>query len=525
MKFICDSKYLLFPASHHAKDKHLFFRIDGELVYDLSVQLDYHEPDYTFPLNVERFWGKEIDISVEPMMELKIEKSDSGVSDTEVYSGRYRPLAHFTAKRGWLNDPNGLVYYEGKYLMFYQHNPVGCFWGNMHWGYAVSDDLMHWKEQDIALFPDKDGTIFSGSAIIDKDNVTGLKENEHDVILLFYTAAGSTSKTSENVPFTQSLAYSTDGGKTFKKYQKNPLIHQIAPGNRDPKVIYYEPSGCYIMALYLKKHEYALFSSRNLLDWELIQKIEIPGEIECPDFYPLPVDGDMSSIKWVLIGASDKYLVGDFDGAQFVPEGDVKTLKYGGNTYAAQSWSNMPDGRRVRTTFAGATVPGMPFGSCMSIPQEMSLKTIDGGIYLCASPVSEIGLLYADTSTSENIEVSENKPFRMKESAGAYDISLKAASPAGLSMSMLGFTIDVSADGSIVKCGEYSVPIDPKNPVLELRIILDKMYAEIFVNEGSSFIGMQCMQDSNLDSLVITSGDGKTLIEKLSVSRMKPFWE
>ncbi len=527
MKFFCDSKYLLFPASHHAQNKRVYFRINGELVYDLVIPLDYFEPDYTFPLNVERFAGQEIELTVDPEMELKLQKSNQGVSEADAYSGKYRPLAHFTAKRGWLNDPNGLVFYQGKYLMFYQHNPVACTWENMHWGYAVSDDLMHWREQEMVLYPDQMGTIFSGSAIIDTDNVTGLRENENDVILLFYTAAGSTSKTSEGKPFTQSLAYSTDGGKTFQKYAKNPLIDQIVPGNRDPKVIRYEPSGDYIMALYLEEHEFALYTSKNLLDWKMLQKIDIPDEIECPDFYPLPVDGDPDHIKWVLIGASDKYLIGDFDGTTFTPESGPKALRYGNSSYAAQSWSNIPNGRRIRTTSACATIPGMPFASCMSIPQEMSLRTINGAPYLCATPVPEIKALYSQTKMAEKVEVSENHPFHMPVNGGAYDISLKVSfsDHAAWSLSLLGLTLKVSADKGLITCMDHSAPVDCSTDVVELRILLDTIYTEIFVNQGSTFMGISYVQDKNLDTITISSPENNILVEKLSITGLNAFWQ
>lgn len=527
MKLFCDSKYLLFPASHHAQNKRVCFHVDGRLVYDLVVSLDNYEPDYIFCLNVKRFAGEEIELSVQPEMELQIQKSDQDISSEEAYSGKYRPLAHFTAKQGWLNDPNGLVFYQGKYLMFYQHNPVGCTWENMHWGYAVSRDLVHWEEQEIALYPDEMGTMFSGSAIIDTDNVTGLKENDNDVILLFYTAAGSTSKTSENKPFVQSLAYSTDGGVTFRKYRGNPLIGQVAGGNRDPKVIRHEPSGNYIMALYLEGHQFALYASRNLLDWQPLQTIEIPGEIECPDLYPLPVDGDTEHIKWVLTGASDKYLVGDFDGSVFTPETDVKTLKYGGSTYAAQSWSGITDDRRIRTTSACATIPGMPFASCMSIPQGMSLQTISGEIRLCAKPVSEIKLLYEDTQTVKNVEISEGDTYRLRTDGRAYDISLNISFPeyGEWSLSLLGFTMTVSADQGLLTCMDCSAPIDCGKNVLELRILLDTIYIEMFADHGSKFWGLSYIQDRNLDSLIISPHHGSICVEQLTLSKLKPFWE
>lgn len=244
-----------------------------------------------FYLNVERFAGKEIGLVAEPDIALEIKKSDSKYPLEESYIGKYRSGFHFSSQRGWLNDTSGLVYYKGVYHMFYQHNPVGCKWGNMHWGHAVSRDLVHWEEREIALYPDEMGTMFSRSAIVDTKNVTGLKQNENDVILLYYTAAGNTdSELSRSQPFTQCLAYSVDGGNTFEKYYKNPVVPLIEHENRDPKVVYDPVNDIYVMVLYLAENRYMLLSSSNLLEWKQMHEIILQEDAECPDFYPLPVD-------------------------------------------------------------------------------------------------------------------------------------------------------------------------------------------------------------------------------------------
>lgn len=524
MTFLCDSKYLIFPASHHAQNKRIYFYIDEELVYDFVMPLDYDEPDYEFYLNVERYHGKNISISCDCEIDIKIQKSDVGVSSEQAYTGKYRPIAHFTSKRGWINDPNGLVYYHGKYLMFYQHNPVACTWENMHWGYAVSDDLIHWEEKDIALYPDKAGTVFSGSAIIDHKNVTGLQTNDNEVILLFYTAAGNTSEVSKGKPFTQALAYSTDGGKTFVKYDKNPLIEQVVSENRDPKVIYYEPTDCYILALYLDKHDFALYSSKNLLDWTPLQKIALPEDAECPDFYPLAVDGNADNRKWVLIGASDRYYIGSFDGTKFTPETELKRLNYGNSSYAAQSWSEAPNGRRIRTAFVSVVIPGMPFGSCMDIPQEMTLKTINNELYLCAEPVAEISKLYNDTKSFHNLSINRENSFSFPVNGKCFDISLTASltSDTSWKLSLFGFHLAYNSESSELSCLDKTVKVIPKDDKLEVRMIIDTIYTEIFTNNGSAFMGMTYIQDSNLNTLKIESTSNVS-IDKLTLSELHPF--
>lgn len=527
-EFYCDSKYLVLPINYHAKNKRIYFYVEGKLVYDLVAAIDTHEPDEKFYINMERFKGKNVKVAIEPEMEFSVELSDVGVDAETEYYGKYRPLAHFTAKRGWLNDPNGLVYYRGKYFMFYQHNPAACTWENMHWGSAVSDDLMHWKERTIALYPDTEGTMFSGSAIIDKENVTGLKKNDNDVILLFYTTAGSTSETSQNKPFTQCMAYSTDGGETFIKYDKNPLIEELVPGNRDPKVIYHKESKKYIMVFYLDNGEYVFYTSDNLLDWNEMQRITIPGEAECPDFFPLAVDGDINTQKWVLIGASDKYLIGDFDGGKFVQT--VQTplrLNYGNASYAAQSWSDMPDGRRVRVSCYSETVKGMPFGGYMSVPVEMSMKTIANKVRLCVSPVKEIERLYEESSELKDIYINENDKYEVGLKGKSYDISLKVRvkKNAVFQCAVFGLMLKFQEADGLLSCLDKEAYVSGEDGVLDIRIVIDTLCAEIYADKGSVFMGMSYIQDFSLNKILMLVEKASVKIEDLKIAKLNSFWE
>jgi len=528
MKFISDSKYLVFPASHHARKKRVDFYIDGVLVYDLDIQVDYFNPDYEFYVNVERFRGKELQVISLPEVDLQLRKTDTELSDEVAYTEKYRPGFHFTAKRGWLNDPNGLIYYDNQYLMFYQYNPAGSIWGNMHWGHAVSSDLVHWVEKDIALYPDAAGTMFSGSAIVDANNLTGLKENENDVILLFYTTAGSTSQTSKGKPFTQCLAYSTDRGVTFKKYEKNPLVPQIVAGNRDPKVIYYEPNDSYIMSLYLDDNKFMLLSSKNLLEWTQIQVIPMPNETECPDFYPLAVDGDDQNSKWVLIGASDKYLVGSFDGNTFKPETDLKLLNYGNSGYAAQSWSNISreDGRRIRTAHSSITIPSVPFGSCMNFPCEMNLRTFQDEVFLCTYPVEEINKLYGNVNSIEHIDLDSDTAYTEKLSGKLYDISLKISpeSATGFSLSIFGLTIEYNSGQNELKCLESSAPAECYDGCIDIRILIDTIVTEIYINSGKAYMCMSNISDYNLNHLELRAIDNRIVLKELKIAELKSIW-
>ncbi len=519
MEFFCDSKYIILPASFNAQKKRLLFYINDVLVYDLVVSLDNDQPDFHFPVNMERFSGNMIRVEWDCETDISIEKSDAPQLD---YSGHYRPLIHFTTKRGWMNDPNGLAWYKGKYLMYYQHNPAATTWENMHWGSAVSEDLIHWTENGDVLFPDENGTIFSGSAVVDTDNLTGLKENNEDTILFFYTCAGGTSETSKGKRFTQNLAYSTDGGRTLVKYQNGPVLEHIVHENRDPKIVYCKADKSYIMALYLDGHEFALFRSTDLLHWNEIQRITLPDDAECPDFYPLAADGDEDRIRWVFSAASDRYCIGSFDGTEFTQESGQLQLNYGNGSYAAQSWFNTADGRRIRTAFVNIVIPDMPFGCCMDIPQEMSLKTINGRLRLCAKPIDEIRSLYLSTAHFDNISIDNGHPFRSEVNSKACDVSVTVRCKTGFSISLFGLDIEYDASEKKLKCLGKEAPVNGENGAVTLRILYDTIYTEIFAEDGSVFMGMTHIQDIGLSSLTISSDDA--CIEALSLSELGSFY-
>ena len=290
-----DSRYLVLPLGYLSKNKKIIIYSDEKMVLEFDAPVDMLRPDYFKYLDLSALSGREIEIVTEPELDTPFSFTDQNPPPPR-YDEKYRPMAHFSAGLGWLNDPNGLVFYDGLYHMFFQHNPFAHTWSNMHWGHAVSRDLLHWEEREPALSPDELGTIFSGSAIVDRENRTGLKENERDVLLLYYTAAGNSSKRSAGKPFTQCMAYSTDGGLTFTKYKSNPAVGHIEAENRDPKVVYVEDISAYVMVLYLSDNRYVLLTSDDSLSWKFLQEISLPGDAECPDLYPLYLD-------WTMIGA------------------------------------------------------------------------------------------------------------------------------------------------------------------------------------------------------------------------------
>lgn len=269
MTITIEKKYLILPVNNHATRKKLCFydaESGGKLVMDLDCKIDPIQPEYYVYPDVSRFRGMTLQYDCIPHMTVHIRQTEE-IAPEGLFSEPYRPMIHFTPRIGWINDPNGLIFYHGTYHMFYQYNPCGTEWGNMHWGHAVSRDLLHWEEKDIALFPDETGTMYSGSAMEDTRNVAGLQSGDLPTMLLYYTAAGGENLLSSGKAYTQCMAYSTDGGQTIIKYSGNPVLDTVAGYNRDPKVVWVEEIGKFLMVIYLAEDRYGMYTSENLLDW------------------------------------------------------------------------------------------------------------------------------------------------------------------------------------------------------------------------------------------------------------------
>ena len=232
-----------------------------------------------------------------------------------IYTEQYRPQFHFTARTNWLNDPNGCVFYDGEYHLFFQHNPTGLEWGNMTWGHAVSGDLIHWHQLPHALLPYGDGTIFSGSAVVDSANGSGLGSGSTGPLIATFTHARK--------PFGQAIASSTDRGRTWQLYAagQHAVPNQgLAEDERDPKIFWHAASRHWIMVLWVCRNQIRFFKSADLLKWHATSDFVGDGFYECPDIFPLPVDGNRNDIKWILADAAFHYWVGDFDGQSFTAQ-------------------------------------------------------------------------------------------------------------------------------------------------------------------------------------------------------------
>jgi len=349
--FTASSRYLQIPVRNGAAKRVVTLLVDGEPVVRNDIELADGAADWWAPLDISGWRDQQLTLRVDRLHEESAALQNVGETDElrdagDLYAEPLRGQFHFSPRRGWNNDPNGCVYFNGEYHLFFQHNPYGWSWGNMHWGHAVSRDLVHWEELGDVLQPDELGPMFSGSAVVDWKNTSGFGEGGRPPLVLIYTAAGS--------PTVQCLAYSTDGRK-FVKYSGNPVLGQVTGGNRDPKVFWHAGTSQWVMVLYVEQagvHTVHFFTSANLREWHLASVTEGDGGggrylFECPDLFELPVGGDAAQRRWVLLGANSEYGVGGFDGVRFAAEQQRLAGQRGRGFYAAQSFSDVPDGRRI----------------------------------------------------------------------------------------------------------------------------------------------------------------------------------
>ena len=514
-------KYLIFPVNTYGKCKRVKFSLKDEAVYRLQIKLDAFSPDFFAYVDMSRFMGETLSIDIAPYVEVEIGESDT-MDIPNLYREPMRPTVHFTTKNGWLNDPNGLIWLDGTYHMFYQHNPCEPNWENMHWGHATSPDLLHWTEHDPVLHPDNGGLMYSGSAILDTENLLGLQVDEHPVPLLFYTSTK---------PFVQNIAYSTDGFRTVHKYKGNPVLPRIIHGNRDPKVVFCEELNAYVMALFLKgqnNETYALLKSKNLVDWVEIQRIEMPGENECPDFFCLRAPNGEK--KWVLMGARNRYLVGDFKRGRFVPCQSILGLQYSSRDYAGQTFSNMPDGRVVRMTWDRWTLHTPPFSGQMGVPMELRLEQKESTYLIVVHPIRELETLVQGNVEMEDVILGEEPTaIPLEDQAVWIKLSGHYESDGILSLQIFGIPLSLDFDkGCLI--GEKNkelAPISLFRDRFEMQILVDRCSTEVFLDGGRVFSCLSepaYVPDRNLPTLSLRSTRPMTL-NRLTVSSLASIHE
>jgi fructan beta-fructosidase len=454
------------------------------------------------------------------------EQSDEFRKPPGLYQEPYRPQFHFTAMTGWINDPNGLVYFDGEWRLFYQHDPWSTRGANKSWGRAASRDLIHWTDYADALLPDRLGAIYSGSAVIDHGNTSGFQEGALPPMVVFYTSAGYQSP--ENLPFTQSLAYSNDRGRTLVKYAGNPVIGHIEDRNRDPKVFWHQPSGKWVMALYLARGKFQLLDSKNLREWQKMSDVEFPDGHECPELFELPVRGGLGETRWLMWEAGGRHRIGRFDGRRFRPETGVLPSEWAQNSYAAQTWNDAPDGRRVliswmRSRAAEGIYPGMPFDQQMSFPRELSLRPTEEGLRLFQWPVREIEKLYAKRHDFSGRKAAPGANLLSGIRGELFDLEgrLELGAARSVTLDVRGVPIVYGADGKL-SCAGNSVVVGSAGSPLELRVVIDRTSMEIFA-AGGRYVMSVCFRPSRSGPpLILTTEGGAGVARLLDVRELKP---
>jgi fructan beta-fructosidase len=535
-----DKQYLNIPIKEGAGLHLMSILIDDKKVREFQLELAGAEPDYWMFLDVSDWQGKSGVIQIAKLSEesegLQSIFVDQTVKGFEtLYQEKDRPQFHFTSRRGWHNDPNGLVFYKGEYHLFYQHNPLGWPWGNMTWGHAISEDLVHWEEMEPALYADELGTEFSGSGVIDWNNTTGFQQGDEKPMVLMYTAAGGTSKWSEDMPFTQCLAYSLDKGRTFTKYEGNPVLGHIIDGNRDPKVAWYEPDQSWVMSLFLQGNNFGLFTSKDLITWTPIQEIIIEDGAECPDFFEIPLDGDPNNMKWVLTAANGRFLAGTFDGKKFTPETEAYASEFGENYYAVQSYSDIMDGRRIQFGWmAGSAFKGMPFNQQFSVARELTLRTTPGGIRLYGNPVREIEGIHGEKQSWSNLTVSAASNPLSELQGNFYHIlaefSIEKTTAAEFGFNLRGFEISYDTQHNKLTAHRPSdnatseVNLLPENGKIRMEILLDRGSVELFANDGKVPMAFFYIPEEEEGGLSLECANGDIHLNSMDIYTMNSIW-
>ena len=416
------TKYLLLPIQEEKDEAQVLLDTGSKDDTWMDVRLAQNGSDYYVPFALGK--GKTATVKILGLKKDALALNLLKLSDTfdTTNTDYYRPSYHFTPLYGWMNDPNGMVYKDGEYHLYFQYNPYGSKWGNMHWGHAVSKDLVHWEHLDPAIARDPVGHIFSGSSVIDKKNTAGFGKN---AIIAIYT------NNSVNHDEVQCIAYSNDNGRTFTKYEGNPVLTPFdgLKDFRDPKVFWYEKGKCWYMIVSADK-ETRFYKSKNLKKWDYVSAFgkglgQQPCQYECPDFFQLPVNGDKKKMKWVMTmninpgcwfgGSATEYFVGDFDGKKFTcPDAnEVKWLDWGKDHYATVTFSNTGD-RVLGITwmsnwqYANLT-PFKQNRGANGLPRELKLYEKNGKYYISEDVAPEVYALRKDTKNVADASVADEK--------------------------------------------------------------------------------------------------------------------
>ncbi|WP_329138968.1 glycoside hydrolase family 32 protein [Streptomyces sp. NBC_01476] len=449
------------------------------------------------------------------------------------YSEPFRGQFHFSSQQGWMNDPNGLVYANGLYHFFYQHNPHGLTWDTMHWGHATSPDLVHWTQKPIAMEPGvHPGDLWSGGGVVDKDNTAGLKTGSLDPIVVFSNTNGV------------SVYYSNDNGQTFQAYDKGRKVVTVPSGvnSRDPKVFWDAARHRWAMVVWSDEggNGVSIYTSPNLLDWTFASRFQAPWLFECPDMYPLPLDGHADRQRWVLTSASSQYAVGTFDGTTFRTDWtqpqqmNLGTTYAGGSFYAAETFTNTPGGRTVQMAWEGGN-QGSTWTGNATFPATLSLVTTPDGPRVTRTPVAELSSLASDSRTWKNQTIDARKGGNLfaDVKADTYEITAQF-DVKGATAARFGFDLHARSDGTADRSVVYDTaaqtlygkPLAPRNGKVTLQLLVDRGQLEIYADGGLYSLSDNVNFDSAADSqgIRLFATGGKVKLDSATFTRLNSSW-
>lgn len=516
--------YLLLPIQDDAPEGKICIVKDNEQKGTLmNVRLARERVDSYVPFALSAYKGQHISIEIQGVPETALCWKELKLSGSFDMANKesFRPVYHHTPAYGWMNDPNGMFYKDGLYHLYFQYNPYGSVWGNMHWGHSTSTDLMHWKFEGCAIVPDAWGAIFSGSCVVDHENTAGFGK---EAVVAFYTSAKSTPWGDIQM---QSMAYSLDNGKTFTKYEGNPILTSSEKDFRDPKVFWYAPGKHWVMILAVGQHM-EIYSSVNLKEWKKESEFGAMqgahgGVWECPDLVEIPVEGTREK-KWVLIcnlnpggpfgGSAAQYFVGSFDGKKFVNESPTQTkwMDWGKDNYATVTWNNAPDGRCIALGWMSNwqyanNVPTRQYRSANTLARDLTLYREGQELYLKSTPSVEVKKARGKKVSIPSFRVSEKHEIvnLFEEKQGAYEVEIviQNAGASKIAFCLLNdkgekvsmyydlnrkqFVMDRSESGTVDFSKDFpAVTVAPANvdKELTLRLFVDRSSIEAFGEDG-----------------------------------------
>ena len=554
-------RYLLLPVQDNAPEAKVGIISGNTQVGVLAnVRLARERVDYYVPFDLSAFEGKDVKIDVQGMPQGSLCWKEMKLSDTFDMTNKekYRPVYHHTPAYGWMNDPNGMFYKDGVWHLYFQHNPYGSVWGNLAWGHSTSTDLVHWQYEGDPVMADALGLIFSGSSVVDKDNTAGFGAG---TIVSFYTSAKSSPWGDVQM---QSMAYSTDGGKTFTKYDGNPVITSTARDFRDPKVFWYAPGKHWVMMLAVGQ-EMQIWSSANLKDWKYEssfgQKQGAHGGVwECPDLVELPVEGTKEK-RWVLIcninpggpfgGSATQYFVGTFDGKKFTNQFPTKTkwMDYGKDHYATVTFSNAPDGRCVALGWMSnwqyaAVVPTKQYRSANTIARDLTLYRQGGDLLLKSAPSKEIEKARSTKKSVPQFNVSDSYEIAslLDGNDGAYEIEMEIKNNGAEKIAFIlqnakgenvmmyydtatrQFVMDRSNSGETSFSPDFpAMTVAPAADVddIRLRLFVDRSSIEAFGDGGKFVMTNIVFPAEPYNKMKFESVRGSFTVKKMNVYKLK----